>query len=342
VAVSTQLEPGAFTIPATMVAVALDHYGPPGNLTVHRVAVPRPGPGEVLIALHTVGVGPWDLRQRQGEWIPGRQRFPLILGTDGSGVVVARGPGVRGLRLGKVVYASSYVNPRGGFYAEAVVVPASRVGRIPSTLDMEQAGAGITSGLTALQGLEQALGSRRGQDLLILGAAGAVGGLAVQLARWLGARVVAVARGLPAVRRLRRLGAEAVIDPGNPRAMSRLARLCPEGVDAALALACDDAIEALLDQVRPGGRIAFPRGVEPEPRRRRGVKLIRYDGEATPANLARLARAVRGSRLRVPIAARLPLVEAARAHRLLAAGHLNGKVVLEIHPSSRRRRREER
>jgi NADPH:quinone reductase-like Zn-dependent oxidoreductase len=320
-----------------MVAVAIDHYGPPGNLTAHRVAVPRPGPGEVLIALHTVGVGSWDLRQRQGEWIHGKARFPLILGTDGSGVVVARGPGVRGLRVGEAVYASSYVNPRGGFYAEAVVVPASRVGRIPPTLDMDQAGGGITSALTALQGLEQALGRRRGQNLLIAGAAGAVGGLAVQLARWLGARVVAVARGLPAVRRLRRLGAEAVIDPGNPRATSRLARLCPDGVDAALALACDPAIEALLDQVRAGGRIAFPTGVEPEPGRRRGVKLIRYDGQATPASLAHLARAVRGSQLRVPIAARIPLLEAARAHRLLERGHLNGKVVLQVHPPSTRR-----
>ena len=153
-----------------MKAAALDRFGPPSALTLHEVPVPRPGPQEVLIAIDTAGIGSWDASIRDGSWRkPGRPRFPLVPGVDGSGVVVATGARVRRLHLGDRVYAYEFGNRQGGFYAEFAAAHASHVGRVPKGLDLRDAGAVATTGLTALQGID-ALGLRPGHTVLIFGA----------------------------------------------------------------------------------------------------------------------------------------------------------------------------
>src|SRR5262249_16823876 len=127
------------------------------------------------------------------------------------------------------------------------------------------------------------------------------------------------------------LGAHHVIDARSDDAVERLRAIAPEGIDAVLALAGGDALERLLDLVRDGGRVVYPYGVEPEPRRRRdGLRLGCFDADASPRKWDRLAEAVTEIRLEVPIAAVYPLEEAARAHARIEEGHVAGRIVLRI------------
>jgi NADPH:quinone reductase-like Zn-dependent oxidoreductase len=119
----------------------------------------------------------------------------LALGVDGAGTVAAIGAGVQRFKVGDRVYSYSWDNPKGGFYAEYVAVAADMVGHVPEGLDLQQAGAIPTTGLTALQGVDDALGLKEGMSVIIHGASGAVGTLAVQFARLRGARVLATASG---------------------------------------------------------------------------------------------------------------------------------------------------
>jgi len=212
-------------LPARMKAAAIDRFGPPSMLTLHHVPVPTPGPHEVLIAVETAGIGSWDASIRDGSLRqPGRPRFPLVPGVDGAGVVVAKGARVRRVRLGDHVYAYEWGNRHGGFYAEFAAADAAHVARIPTNLDLRDAGAVATTGLTALQGLD-ALELRPGHTVLIFGASGAVGSMAVQFAAQRGAHVIATASGSAAARFVRTLGAQRVIDARRAESIDQLRKL---------------------------------------------------------------------------------------------------------------------
>jgi NADPH:quinone reductase len=313
----------------TMKAAAVDRFGPPQVLKLHTLPVPRPGPKQVLIAVYAAGVGVWDTSVRDGSWRPyGRPKFPLILGTDGAGVVVEKGNRVRRFRVGDRVYAVDYA---GGFYAEFVATDAQNTARVPRGLDWLQAGAALVPGLTALQGIDDHLRIRRGETVLIYGASGSVGTLAIQFAKRLRAGVLATASSSDAAALVRQLGADEVFDPRASNATEKLRSLAPEGIDAVLALAGSPALEKCIDLVRPRGRVAYPNGVEPEPHRRGSkVRMIAYDAEAGPREFARLERAVTEARLSVPIAAKYPLAQAAKAHARMERGHILGRIVLQI------------
>jgi len=312
----------------TMKAAASDRFGPPRVLKLHTLPVPRPGPKQVLIAVYAAGVGVWDASVRDGSWRPyGRPKFPLVLGTDGAGVVIEKGNGVRRFRVGDRVYAVDY---SGGFYAEFVATDAQNTTRVPRRLDWLEAGAALVPGLTALQGIDDHLRIRRGETVLIYGASGSVGTLAIQFAKRLRARVLATASGSDAAALVRQLGADEVFDLRAGNATEKLRSLAPHGIDAVLALAGSPVLEKCLDLVRPRGRVAYPNGVEPEPRRSRKVHMIAYDAEAGPRQFARLERAVTEARLRVPIAAKYPLAQAAKAHTRIERGHILGRIVLQI------------
>jgi NADPH:quinone reductase-like Zn-dependent oxidoreductase len=111
--------------------------------------------------------------------------------------------------------------------------------------------------------------------------------------------------------------------------------LAPGGLDAVLALAGGTALEACLDLVKPGGRISWPNGIWPEPKKRKGVRMTSYDAGTGPRAFERLEKAAIEARLTVPIAATFPLAEAAKAHERLAKGHVLGRIVLRIRGGSR-------
>jgi NADPH:quinone reductase len=317
-------------VPKTMRAAAIDRFGPPSVLKLHELPVPSVGAREVLIALDAAGVGGWDADIRAGWWREGKPRFPLVFGSDGAGTIAAVGSRVRRFRVGDRAYAYEFINRKGGFYAEYVAVRAVKVGRVPRPLDTRRAGAIATTGLTALQGVDDALHLKRGETVLIHGAGGGVGTLAVQFARWRGARILATATGRDGVALARRLGAHAAVDGRREDIAAAARRFAPGGVDAVLAFAGGKPLTKCLDALKRGGRVAYPNGVEPAPRKRRGVRMKSYDAISGVADFQRLNRAVEAAKLKVPIDSVFPLAEAAEAHRRLARGHVLGKIVLRI------------
>lgn len=309
-----------------MRAAAIDKFGDADNLTIHELPIPKITANEVLIRIDTAGVGIWDVKARQGAW--GEQAFPFIPGVDGSGVVAAAGARVRHLSVGDRVYAYSYDNPKGGFYAEYAAVAASKAAKIPDGLDMRTAGAIPVIALTALQGVDDALAIERDETLIIHGASGNVGMLAIQFAKLRGARVLASASGPDGVRLALRLGADAAIDGKSDDIADAARDFAPGGADAVLAFAGGKALTRCIGALRKGGRVAYPNGVEPAPRKRRGARLKAYDAVPGVREFDRLRRAIEEMDLQVPIAAKFKLRDAAEAHRTLEEGHVIGKVII--------------
>ena len=321
---------GSLPVPERMRAAAADRFGSPSVLKLHQLPVPKPGPHEVLIRLDTAGVGSWDASIRDGSWKkPGRAHFPLVPGVDGAGTVVARGARVRRFRAGDKVYGYEFGNRQGGFYAEYAVANADHVAHVPGKLDLKEAAVAATTGLTALQGIE-ALRLRPRETVLIFGATGAVGTMAVQFAAQRGARVLATATGKAAARLIRSLGASAIIDARDDAFARRLQKAAPTGIDAVLALAGGEELERCLDFVRPGGRLVHPNGIEPVPRSRKNLRVKSYDAVAEPKAFAKLSRILAKKPVRMPIAATYPLGKAAQAHRRLDKGHVIGRMALRI------------
>jgi NADPH:quinone reductase len=317
----------AVTIPERMRAAAIDRFGGPEVLKIHTLPVPSLDHGEVLIALDTAGVGIWDAEMRAGG---GRKDFPLVLGTDGSGVIAAMGAEVRRFKIGEAVYSYSYDNPKGGFYAEYVAVDAHKVAPIPRGLDIHHAGAIPTTGLTAIQGLDDALQIKEDESLIIHGGSGGVGTLAIQFAKLRGARVFATASGEDGVALVRRLGADSAVDGHHGDIEAAARSFAPDGFPAMLALTGGDALERCLALVRSGGRVAYPNGVEPALRRRPGIRIIPYDAVPGVREFEHLGLAIEAlKKLQVPIAA-FDLGDAAKAHERLEQGHVLGKIVLRI------------
>jgi NADPH2:quinone reductase len=311
-------------IPATMRAVAIDAFGGPEKLVVHDLRVPAVESHEVLIRVDTAGVGVWDAQARRGEWAHGRERFPMVLGADGSGTIAALGDGVRGLQLGDAVYGYAFGDAKGGFYAEYVVLSAEHVAPMPSSLDFREAGGIGVTALTALAGIDDALSVRDGQTILVHGATGGVGTMAVQFGKRRGARVLATANGGEGRELLRSLGVDEAIDTHHDDVFTIARRHAPEGVDGLLALTGGPVLERCIAALRDGGRIAYPNGV-PVPA---GVAAIAFDGVPNPAAFARLNALIDERPFEVPIAAMYSLDDAAEAHRRLERGHVRGKIVL--------------
>jgi NADPH:quinone reductase-like Zn-dependent oxidoreductase len=317
-------------VPTMMLAAAIDRFGPPDVLSLHTLPVPAIDANEVLIAVYVAGVGSWDAKIRDGSWASGDEKFPLVLGADGAGYIVAVGADVRFLAPGDRVYAYEYANPKGGFYAEYVAVDAENAAIVPRTPGRPEAGVLPCTGLTALQGIDDVLQVRKDDTVLVFGATGGVGSLAVQFAKRHDAHVIGTATGPEATAFVQKLGAEAVIDARAPDAVERLRATAPKGLDAVLALAGGDNLERLLDLVRDGGRVAYPDGVEPEPRPRGAFRVVAYDGVVGPREFERLEHAVIEAALQVPLAGTVSLGDAADAHRLLEGGRVFGRLGLRV------------
>ena len=314
-----------------MKAIAIDAPGGPEVMTLRTLPVPTVDANDVLIEVHAAGVAVWDLQIRKSmQWV--KPRFPYVLGSDGSGVVVAIGSSVTRFKVGDAVYGYCWDNLKGGFYAEYVSAPSDCIAKLPKGISLEAAGALGASGLTALSGVDRALKLKRGDTVIIHGASGAVGTLAVQLAKLRGARVLATASGEEGVALVRRLGADVAIDGRTGDIAAAARAFAPKGADAVLAFAGGDALEKCLDALRAGGKVAYPNGVEPVPKPRPGLNMVPYDALFGDQKVqwAELNRAVEATKFEVPIAATFALAEAADAHRRVEAGGVRGKVVLKI------------
>src|SRR5215468_837749 len=314
----------------TMRAAALDQFGGIENIQLKNLPVPEPGPDEVLLRIESAGVGVWDPYEREGEFAKmfgTKPTFPYVLGSDGAGTVAAVGAQVRRFKEGDHAYALALANPKGGFYAEYVVVKADQVSPIPRKLTVEQAGVMPSDALTALRGLDDILKLKQGESLMVFGAGGGIGHLAVQLAKRIGARVFAVASGDDGVALAKRLGADAVANGRKDDLETAARAFAPNGLDAALVTAGGEATDRALRAMNKNGRVAYPNGVEPEPKAPAGLKVQSYDLEPTPEQIEKLNRLIESGPFEVHVARTFPLDKAGDAHRELDK-HFLGKLAL--------------
>ncbi len=317
-------------LPTRMQAAALDQYGGPEVITPHTLDVPDVADDELLLEVHTAGVGVWDAFAREGKMVPEGATLPLVLGTDAAGTVLAIGQQVANVAVGDAVYLYSYTRSKGGFYAQYGVTKAVYAAPIPAGLSLEQAGAMPADALTALSGLDT-LALAEGSTLLIVGASGGLGHLALQLAKRQGLKVIAVASGDDGVALVERLGADLALD-GHAQSSDLSAQIrdfAQGGVDGLLALTGGVVLSNLLPTVRQGSLIAHPNGVQPPQGTPGGVEVKAYNGVTSPEQLKRLNDFIAAGPFEVYIEQSFPLNEASQAHERMQQHYL-GKLALRV------------
>ena len=299
-------------------------YGGPEVLTVADRPVGAPGPGEARVEVRAAGVNPADWKSYTGAFGTDPAQLPRRLGFEVSGVVTAVGPDVA-LSVGDEVIGFRV----SGGYAAEVVVPATALVPKPASLGWEPAAGLMLAGATAVHALT-ATGVGEGDTVLVHGAAGGVGLMAVQLAALRGARVVGTVGG-DGADLVRRLGAEPVRYGAG--LADRVRAVAPDGVDAALDLVgTDEAVDVSLELVADRQRIAtiaaFGRAAADGIRALGGGPGADPGTELRDAARAELAALAGAGRLEVVVAGSFPLEEVAAAHRHGMAGHTHGKLVL--------------
>ncbi|MGA5822441.1 NADP-dependent oxidoreductase [Kitasatospora sp. NPDC094028] len=310
-----------------MRAVVVREFGGPAALELVEVARPEPGPGEVRVRVEAAGVNPVDAATRAGVLAGAglmARREVTGIGWELAGLVDAVGPGVTGLAPGRrVIGLRDRLDVDLGTYADFAVLDADALALAPDGIPPQEAATLPLNGLTALQALDL-LGLPAGATVLVTGAAGAVGGFAVELAALRGLRVVALAgEGDEAL--VRGFGAEWFVPRDVPDVAAAVRALVPSGVDG--------AVDAALLGVRALGAVRS-RGVfvavagGSEPVGLRGIRVANVWITADGPALTRLARLAADGRLSLRVADRLPLARAAEAHERLATGGLRGRLVL--------------
>jgi NADPH:quinone reductase-like Zn-dependent oxidoreductase len=292
----------------------------------HEVADPKPGDGEVLVNVEYASVNGMDLMTWLG-WIQGAMpyTFPITLGRDFSGTVAAVGAGVTDLKAGDPVFGLLLSMPlHDGTFAPQVKVPAMCVAKRATGLDAKTAGALALAGAAAKIAID-AVAPAAGETVLVCGATGGVGALALQMAKQRGAKVIATATAAQAAF-VADLGADETVDyTGDLAAAVR--SLHPQGVDIVLHFAGDGvALAALL---KSGGRLASTLGVSSEKLNRKDVKATPVMTIPSPALLGELGAAVASGKLRVPITKTYGLDQVGQALKDFGAGSL-GKLAVAV------------
>lgn len=315
-----------------MKAVVIDRFGGPDELVMRDIPVPSIGDHDVLIKVEYAGVGQWDIFEREGgydEMLGLHWKFPYILGSEGSGTIYGKGKNVDSFAIGDKVYASGFLNPKGGFYGEFVAIDSKYVSLIPHSITVKEASVISGVGLTALRGLEDVLRLKKDESIMILGASGGIGHLAVQLAQNVGARVFAIASGEDGVTMLRKLSVEAVVDGRKDDVLSAAREFAPARFDTALFTVGGELANSLVECVCTGGRIAYPNGIYPIPDTRAYISLTGYNGEPEPEIIQRLNDWISSGKLKVHIDEVFLLKDAYKAH-LALKDHYVGKLCFKV------------
>ena len=309
----------------TMKAVRIHTYGGPDVLAYEDAPRPTAGDGEVLIRVHATSVNPFDCAVRAG-YMNGYFQYtlPVVLGTDVSGVIEAAGAGVTNLSPGDVVYARAGVF-RDGANAEYVVAFASDVAAKPASLDHLHAAALPHVTLTAWQALFELAQLSQGQTVLIHGAAGGVGHIAVQLAHWRGAKVIGTASANLDV--LRELKVEQAIDYSKTPFES-----VAHDVDVVLDTIGGEVQQRSYAVLKPGGMLVST--IQPpseETAKAHGVRA-QMVASAPPIGptLTQVAGLVASGQIKPIVSTVLPLSQIRKAHEMIEGKHTRGKIVLQV------------
>ena len=314
-----------------MRAIIINSYGSADVLQEATVAIPKAGPGQLLIEVKAAGVNPLDWKMRRGNFrlVTGR-RFPKILGTDIAGIVRKTGENVTEFQPGDAVMAMVNAMTGQGGYAEFAVTREKYTCRKPENLSFIQAAAVPGSGITALQVLRSKVQLKKGQLVLINGAAGGVGTFAIQIGKILGANVTGVCSG-PNKDLVSSLGADAVIDytrtdftrqdqsydvifdaVGNVDFAACKPVLTKGGTYVTIVPTLKKILLSLVTAVLPGKKCRFVSAM-PE-----------------KADLLWLGENLGHERIRVILDRTYPLAQAGAAHVFMEKGHARGKVVLTV------------
>jgi NADPH:quinone reductase-like Zn-dependent oxidoreductase len=303
-----------------MQVIMASRFGGPEVLRVEQVDMPQPRSGEVLVRVLAAGVGPWDISLRRGGWTG---PLPYIPGGEFAGLVEGDTGADASLYDGAPVYGYPGLT---GCYAQYVTCPVEQLAPIPAGLPIPDAAATPIDALTAEQGLTDVLKIGAGDRLLITGGAGGLGHFAVQVARILGASVVATAS--PQHHEfLHRLGAAIVIDHTKPDWPDEVREVTDGGAERVLACA-PPTLDGAARAARDGALIATPVHAEFPGAHR--VRWKRYDGQPRGSRLIRMAPWFDDGSLSVTVQARYYWHDAAQAHREAELGHTQGKLVLIV------------
>ena len=303
-----------------MLAIRVNEFGGPDVLHIEDVGRPEPGPDEVLVQVMAAGVGPWDVAIREGHF---GTSLPYTPGGEFAGLVVGGTGEYADFDDGTPVYGYPGLT---GCYAQYVTCPLEQLAPIPSGLSVADAGTVPIAALTAEQGLTDELNVGVGDTVLITAAAGGLGHLAVQIARALGATVVATAS--PANHEfLHHLGAAVVVDHTQPDWPHQVRKATDGGAAKVLAVAIPSLAGAAL-AARDGALIATPvNGDYPDADR---VTWRHYNGKPRGSRLIRMAPWFDDGTLSVEVSRQYSWQDAAQAHREVAKGHTRGKTGLIV------------
>jgi NADPH:quinone reductase len=314
-----------------MRAIVCNEFGSPDVLQVQEISVPEPGPGQVRVAIFATGINPVDAGNRQNGYWAGLN-LPVILGSDASGVVDAVGTGVEVFKRGDgVYYMAEFLGNSSGTYAEYHVVNADVVAYKPKGLTHVQAASLPLAAGTAYETIVRRLVVTKGEWVLLYGAGGGVGRMALQMAASRGANVLAVAR---ACRHelLQDLGAVACIDYTTQDVVTMAQDIAGGKVDVVVDLVGGQTVAQGLGAIRVGGRVASIASLEGDLNglldlnvTLHGV-LVRPDQE----RLMIIDRLVSTGVVRPIVDHVLPLEEAADAHRRMEQEPGSGKIVLSV------------
>ncbi len=314
-------------------------WGSSEPLELLELPTPEPGGNDVRVKVAAIGVNPVDWKMRSGGPLRLAARVlgprpPVVVGVDFAGVVTAVGAGVRELARGdRVVGGTNFARGQRGSYADTVVVREDQLCRVPDTVDLAEAAALPVSGVTAWMAVVD-LGRIRSvpeaaRRVLVLGASGGVGQLAVQIGKLEGAFVAGVCS-TDNVQMVQALGADVVLDyrQGDPLAQAKAHGPFQIVIDCVGSYSGSEC-RGLLSS---GGRHVMVAGDEPSAM----VQILvppftsrTILGRPTGKRLEPLIAALAAGKLQVSIAQKLPLASAEEAHRLSRSGHMTGKLILE-------------
>jgi NADPH:quinone reductase-like Zn-dependent oxidoreductase len=305
-----------------MKAVRIERYGNEDVMELAEVDRPQPGENELLVKVRAAAVNPvdWKIRDGLGEMFG--MKLPLILGCEVAGTVeVPSRTGIEDFAVGDDVYG--FLGEYSGGYAEYVAAPATEFVRKPKQIDFDTAASVPVGALTAWQGIFDHGKLASGQHILITGASGAVGSMAVQLAKNKGAHVIGTGSGRNE-EFVRRLGADEFIDYKKAKFEEQVS-----GLDVVFDTVGGETQERAFQTLKRGGFLVST--INPpsaEKAKEFGVTVAMVGVRPNPDQLSEVNRLVESGKLKVRVATVLPLAEVKKAHQLSASGHADGKIIL--------------
>ena len=301
-----------------MKAVVLHEYGPPRNLKYEDFADPQPGPGEVLVRVQAASLNPIDWKMRSGA---AKERFPVefpaILGRDVAGIVRELGEGVEGFKEGDPVFALAWHT-----YAELCVVKASELAKIPEGLELTTAATVPLVSVTGDQLIRDAAKAQKDQTILLTGALGSVGRIALYAAKEIGAKVIAGVR-KKQIEEALKLGAVAAIDISDDKEIAKLGI-----VDAIADTIGGETATKLIAKVKPGGNYGSTVGPPSNAALHPTVQVNAIMAHPDVKTYIHYGEAIRDGKLVLPIDRMMPLAEAAEAQAVGEKGGGAGKIIL--------------